>query len=394
MTRHALLVTLAAACGSGSGAASDALGATRDARAADANVDAAPAVTDLDPATASTITVVGTPVANGGLSDVALSYPAGAASGVMTYTAVAYSQTAVALTTRIASSSDQGATWTYVADVNHVAATMLQVTDTTECPSGSCPGFIVNEVSTVIDDPTDPDPDRRWKVFTHRYWVSTQTGTPTIRYQYGHIALYTAPAPSGPWSAPQPVLGWPSNAPFSSQGANQLTTMIPGMTDCAVLTEPSAMISGNQILLAVGCVALPANIRIELLASGDHAATFTRVGTLVAANDSPALGGSAPRVNGAHLFQAGGVSYVLASPGNSSGAYLGCALLELDAQHAILRNADGTPHVLRYFDAPGEPQRGACAFAEGAPATGFVMNIPTLMPVPLWRVYRTGVSAP
>lgn len=394
MTRFVAILTLVA-CGSNGGGSSDAsIGGGDAPRPADASIDAAPAVTDVDPMTAQPIVVAGTPAVNGGLSDVALSYPAGAASGVMTYTAVAYSQTAVALTTRLASSSDHGATWTYVTDVNHVAATSLQVNDMTECPSGSCPGFIINEVSTVIEDPSDPVASRHWKVFTHRYFVSTQTGTPTIKYQYGHIAMYTAPAPAGPWSAPQPVLGWPSAAPFSSQGASELTTAIPGMTDCVVLTEPSAMISGNQILLAVGCIALPVSIRIELLSSSDHGATFTRVGTLVGANDSTALGGTAPRVNAAHLFEAGGVPYVLASPGDSSGAYLGCALLQLDAQHAILRNADGTPHVVRYFEAPGQPQSGACAFAEGAPATGFVMNLPTLTPVPLWRVYRTGVSAP
>ena len=393
MARFALLMTLAA-CGSNGGGTTDSSIASDTPRPVDASIDAAPAVTDVDPATASLISVAGTPAVNGGLSDVALSYPAGAASGVMTYTAVAYSPTAIALTTRIASSADHGTTWTYVADVNHVAATSLPVNDTTECPTGSCPGFIINEVSTVIEDPSDPVASRHWKVFTHRYFVSTQTGTPVIKYQYGHIAMYTAPAPAGPWSAPQPVIGWPSAAPFSSQGASELTTAIPGMADCVVLTEPSAMISGNQILLAVGCIALPVNIRIELLSSSDHGATFTRVGTLVTANDSTALGGTAPRVNAAHLFEAGGVPYVLASPGDSNGAYLGCALLQLDAQHAILRNADGSPHVVRYIEAPGQPQSGACAFAAGASATGFVMNIPTLTPAPLWRVYRTGIPAP
>jgi hypothetical protein len=394
MARLATLIAITALTGCGSSGGQSVDAASIDARGADASIDAAPSVTAVDPGTASAITVVGTPAANGGLSDVALLYPAGAASGVMTYTAVAYSQTAIALTTRIASSTDHGATWTYVADVNHVAATMLQVNDATECPSGTCPGFIVNEVSSVIEDPTDPATDRRWKVFTHRYFVSTQTGQPTIRYQYGHIAMYTAAAPAGPWSAPQPVVGWPSSAPFSSQGASEITTGIPGMSDCAVLTEPSAMVSGNDILLAVGCIALPVTIRVELLASSDHGATFHHVGTLVGANDAVALGGSAPRVNAANLFEAAGVPYVLVSPGDASGAYLNCALLPLDAQHAILRNADGSPHVLRFFDAPGQPQNGACSFAEGATATGFVMNIPTLTPVPLWRVYRTGVTSP
>jgi hypothetical protein len=164
------------------------------------------------------------------------------------------------------------------------------------------------------------------------------------------------------------------------------------MADCIILSEPSAIVVGDQILLAVGCVSLPASTRIELLASSDHAATFTRVGTLVSTDDAANLGAPATRVNAPHLFDAGGVTHALVSPGNASGSYLGCALLELDPSHAIVRDGNGAPHVARFFDAPGQPQRGACAAAEGATGTGVVMNIPTLTPTPLWRVFHTGVS--
>jgi hypothetical protein len=344
--------------------------------------------TIVDTATAELLTIVGAPATTNGISDVALVYDAVAARGTLTFTGVDIESGQPLLRTRIASSTDAGQTWTYLGDVNQPQVTTIDSTDTTECPSGTCPGAIVNEVSSIVDDGGDPDASRRFKVFTHRYfWIAA---SPTPGYAYGHIAMATAPAPAGPWTA-APLIGWPSPSSFSSAGVPMTTTNL-GLS-CLILTEPSAVIEGATLLLAVGCVADATTIRVELLASSDHGVTFTRKGTLVDSTDAVALGASAPRVNAAHLFRAGDVTQVLVSPGDAGGDYLGCAVLRLDATDAIERNADHTPSVLRSFDAPGWPDRGACAFAEGATGTGYVINVPEPKTA-LFRVFKTGVPAP
>lgn len=344
-------------------------------------------VTHVDPKTASELVIQGAPATNAGMSDVAIDYPAGAASGVLTYTAVDVTAAGASLRTRIASSSDHGQTWTYVADVNAPEPTTIDSTDPATCPTGTCQGTIVNEVSTVIDDKSDPDASRRWKVLTHRYlW---KTGSTTPSYAYGQIALYTAPAPSGPWSTAAPLIGWPSPSSFSSQGALWTTTQL-GLSSCLLLTEPSALVVGSKIWLAVGCVASATEIQVELLSSDDHLATLKHVGTLVGPNDATALGATAPRLNAADLFLAGGSPYLLVSPGDAQGNYLGCDLLQLDASGSVVRDA-GEPRVLRRLDSPGAVQSGACSFGEGAPATGYVMNIPSASPLD-FRVFKTGVG--
>ena len=413
---HGLVGLTLAALGCGHGASGDAAGkpdamadvAERDAGAdhvthavadagadhvthavTDAGADAATRVDIISPDAATELVVEGAPSTTSGMADVAIFYPAGAASGVLTYTAVNIDASGAALSTRLASSTDQGATWTYRTDVNTPTTTSITSTNTTGCAGGTCPGTIVNEVSTVMEDPSDPDPSRLWKVITHRYfWLQ---GSTTPSYEYGHIALYTSSSPGGLWSAPQPLIGWTSPSSFSSTGVIATTTTA-GIPSCLVLTEPSALVTSSGIWLAVGCISSATTITVELLESTDHLATFTHVGTIATADDATALHATAPRVNASHLFEFGGQTYVLVSPGNAAGNYLGCDVLHLGSSGVVERTGSGAPVISRFLDAPSAAQRGACAVAEGAPQTGYVMNIPQVSPLQ-FRVYKAGVAA-
>jgi hypothetical protein len=48
-----------------------------------------------------------------------------------------------------------------------------------------------------------------------------------LRYDLGHIALQTAPAPEGPWSEAAVAIGWAFSSPFSSEGAGLLLGDVP-----------------------------------------------------------------------------------------------------------------------------------------------------------------------
>ena len=63
------------------------------------------------------------------------------------------------ITTRLAYSDDQGATWTDLGS---------RINDISEPPAGSKAQTWVNEVSSLVYDPYAPQPER-WKLFWHHY---------------------------------------------------------------------------------------------------------------------------------------------------------------------------------------------------------------------------------
>ena len=401
------VLTLTLGCGSSGGEAKDAAvndGAALDAVVVDAAaaldaaladaarscVDDLPAPVLVDPARTAELAVVGDPGSPTGIFDPSVVYPLGAPGGAMSYSSVT---STASIRTRIALSGDRGVTWTYVADANAVAALTIPSTDAAACPGGTCTGNLINEVSSLLIDPLDPDPARRWKLITHRYLVLPPT---TLRYDYGHIALATAPEPQGPWTTPTPLIGWPSTSTFSSAGAATTTTGL-GLPDCLVLTEPGAFLRGAEIDLVVGCVAVVGGapqIRMELLRSTDHARTFTRVRTLLNAADAACLGepGSA-RLNAGELFTSGGQEYLIATPEVTGQGYRGCVVMPIDdpVTGAVRRGPTGAPVVLRRFTAARFT--GACSYAEGT-TTGYLVPIAFLDQPRVFRIFKSGQLAP
>lgn len=388
-----LLIVVIAGCGS----------SQDQAPPADAGVDAAVIV---DTAVAETFTcapgarttvplkdalnVAGDVGSTLGIFDPAVAYPKDAPGGVMAYSSVPSQD---AIFTRIALSADKGATWTYVADANAPIPITAPSTDK-EC--STCTGRLIHEVSSVVIDPLD-DATRRFKLFVHSYFVFPGTSPPKLRYDWGYIGLQTAPEAKGPWSPAQKLLGWASSMPaVSSDGAAQRLGDLPDLAKCVAFTEPSAMVTATSIELALGCVELPANIRVVLLRSTDRAKSFALVGTLLKSSDGDCAGGTAPQVNAAHLFDVGGKPYVIASmaanvPPGFTG-YSGCAVYPIEdlATAKIARNADGSPRIARVI-ATGR-FAGACSYAEGAP--GYLVSALASESPLAFRIFSSGVAAP
>jgi hypothetical protein len=91
-------------------------------------------------------------------------------------------------------------------------------------------------------------------------------------------------------------------------------------------------------------------------------------------------------MNAADLFVAGGVEYVSATPGASGGKYLGCEIWPVDAVR-------GPP--LRSIVASPARFAGACTYAEGATAMGYVLPVGFLdVPPRVFRIFATTVPAP
>lgn len=392
-------------------------GTTVDGPGADARLDASPAIdgppaidaaicpatTPIDPGTAHELTIAGDTGSTLGIFDPSIVYPAGAPGGAMSYSSVPDQHS---IRTRIALSADAGATWTYVAEPNApVAATVVEDgpdTFPSECAGGTCAGFMISEVTSLVIDPDDPDPARRWKLFAHRYLVAPDN---TLHYRYGTIALQTAPAPEGPWTAPAPLIGWDSKASISSAGVALDITAVPETADCLVLTEPGAMwrprAVGSAIELAAGCAFVPASgpprIRIVLLRSTDHAATWSYVTDLLAPDDAACVDSDPTSgLNAADLFVAGGIEYLAATPGHSDGLYRGCLVVPVDDAEAgaIRRDPAGRPRWDRALVASTGQFAGACTYAEGATAMGYAMPIGFLGMARPFRIFTTSLAAP
>ncbi len=379
-------VTCLAVCLVGCSSSSGAGATTSDAgveSGADARADVAasdashlpdascPAVSSFDPAAASEILVSGdTPTE--GIFDPSFVYPADAGSGAMAYSAVPDQRT---IRTHVALSSDHGATWTLAVEANLPEAGTVASTDPMDCPGGTCTGNFISEVPSLVHDEDEPDGAKAWKLFTHRYLVGPAG---QLHYTIGTIAVQTAPAPAGPWSPPQKLIGW--NNPFctySSTGVVANVSTLAGTGDCLALTEPGALWRPGALDLAVGCAYLAgtsATMRIVLLRTIDHGATWESVGTMVRPSDGNCIAG-ATGINAADLFVSGGAEYLSATPGDSTGAYLGCLVFPVadPTTGAIARDSTGRALVARTIAPQPAQFSGACTFAEGA--GGYALDV-------------------
>jgi hypothetical protein len=331
-----------------------------------------------------------------GTFDPSLIYPPGAASGAMAYSAV---NGPGDIATAMALSTDRGATWSGAGLVNAATPQSVSVPATsTRCPGGTCTGTLVHEVPSLVDDAADPDSGRRWKVFVHSYLVLS---TGTLAYDLGYLGLFTAPVPTGPWTDEGKALGWLSESTFSSDGAHTLASTFPALGDCVAFTEPGALVTDAGTLdVALGCAYQSGGVgklRIELLRSTDHARTLTYVSRLMDDADAPAFGSD---VNAADLFVAGGRTYLSVTPSGLTAlgfvGYRGCAILEVTLQgDAVERDDAGAPVVCRTLDGPGQPFAGACTYAEGATAVGYLLPQLGLDGGTLaFRIFSSSVQAP
>lgn len=339
--------------------------------------------------------------------------------------AVAYSSVANTsdIHTRVATRDPNG-DWSLVADVN---AAKIDVTIPCGAAgyNGTCSGNVVHEVPSLVYEGDDPDPSRRWKVFTHTYLVGDNPPN-KLWYQYGHISLYTAPTASGPWSVEQSLLGWVSDSPFSLEGvpaAGNLSS-VPDLSDCLAFTEPAALAgrprqaghnSTSSLYLSLGCIYVrePApgklvfNIRVVVLRSADHGKTFNYVDAIVTGCDATNLGFDSPTLNAADLFEGpDGDLFISVSPEGPvpivGVGYAGCLILKIDeltsTEATVQRDDKGVPIVQQYLVPTTARFSGACTYHAQAATPTFGYLMPMLFvdssPASPFRIVTSGVQPP
>jgi hypothetical protein len=296
---------------------------------------------------------------------------------------------------RLARSIDGGATFNYVAsNISTLAAPgPATVTDAgmTACGLLTCQGRWVYETSWLIDDSTDPNPARRYKLFAHKYFLSPGN-TPATFYHLGSIVMWTASAPDATWSSETSLLGWNLTPPQLTPHriVNSLHT---DLAPCIVVAEGSASVRGSAIDFAFACVyasgsSLPQ--KIVLLRSLDHANSFQYISTLLTPTDAAPIGAS--HFSAPAILSTPGTAPVLLVTPVINGFYSGCIAIPFaDDVAGQLFRVNSLP-VGILFTPVLSIVGGACTYDRGLGARGILMNnvIPGVTVVQTqFRIYAT-----
>lgn len=259
--------------------------------------------------------------------------------------------------THLARSTDGGASWQFAKAVNTSSNGTLVMPD-----GNQLSGVWRYEVPTLVCDPTDPDANRRWKLFVHVYfWEPKNNRMP----EYGWIALRTASDPAGDWSAEVPLFGAGKSPPSPYHTTRlDLNSFDASLKNSIAYSEPGALAHDGRLYLSMTSLhprfswgGFSVGHTIFLLASDDHGESWRFVRKLLDNDDAPRFCSDA--FDGSSLATDGGRFFLLASPvrrGKASEVHHGTLAFEFEslAEGRLRHDANGQPAVAAYFS----PQTG------------------------------------
>jgi hypothetical protein len=267
-------------------------------------------------------------------------------------------------TVRLAQSNDNGASYQFDQEVGRRRATSGLV------PSGNWD----YRTPWLIEDSSDPDATRRFKLFAHKYFVDS-TDNSTFSYEKGGIAMWTAATPDGEWSDEEIVLGWAAT-PAILLPATRINLLDAALQACQWIDEGSASVGSDGIDMAFSCAFADSQAtqrKIVLLRSADHAKSFSYIATLLQPADASEF--SAQYFSMPALLPGAGTAPVLfASPIDVDGKLLGCVLFPIaDPKAGKLFTESNAPLTLMTLDPVG-PEGGGCSWDRSIPAGGILMG--------------------
>lgn len=272
--------------------------------------------------------------------------------------------------TRLARSDDAGASWK---DLGIVVNPSQDVTLPQPAPLEA--GTWNQEVPALAEDPGAP-PAERWKLFWHRYlWVNGSR-----RFEHGWIAMKTAPAPDGPWSAERKLfvgsLYEAVNDATIGPPEVKLHTLHADLAGCLAATEPGLLATADALYVVLVSAEGPANGRIALLRWRHASPGWEYRGSFLAGAFT------APE-----LFLKGATPYVIVTP-QINDLYSGTHVYRIaDLEHAVI---DPVP-VLQFTGTPGS-HNGASGYDPAASASGILYSEAVLTPPIRFRIYRSGLN--
>ena len=274
------------------------------------------------------------------------------------------------VSTHLACTTNSGESWTFVKALNR------STNGTCVMPDGqTLQGVWRYEVSSLVCDPTDPDADRRWKIFSHCYFWERERDS---RQTHAWIVLRTAADPAGEWSPEIPLFGAGKNPPAPCNKTRiDVNALDASLKDTFVYTEPGALAHDKRLYLSMtalrpkfGLGGISVAYTIILLASDDHGVSWQFVGRLLTPDDATHFGYE--RFDGTGFAEDGERVFLLAVPGSRRLMHDGCVAFEFAsmAKGQLQRDAAGFPLITNYF----APQPGILSGPGGGQSTYHTSN--------------------
>lgn len=253
-----------------------------------------------------------------GIYDPSLEYTADGATGYLAYSSVQFPEY---VHTNVAITSDSGNTWIKLQQVNTSTDDTLVYIDHSRIA-----GVWRHEVATIVHDPADPDPGRRWKMFWHHYFTRPPYEGEDRMVAYGWIAYKYATMPEGPWSAEEALFGAggfpPAPYDFTRLDINALH---PDLVGYVGYTEPGSICRDGVLFLSLSCLSV--------------------AGTALDSTDAAALGYI--RFDGTSLAEEAGRVFLLCTAQTDSTLHDGMVIFEFDdiAVASVRRDSAGMPLI-------------------------------------------------
>jgi hypothetical protein len=320
----------------------------------------------------------------------------------MSYSTVNHSSNDPALTevrTRIASSTDHGATWSDAGvDPNNNTNPDMQIPN----PWGS--GVVWAdwhyEVSSLLYDPYDADTSKRWKMLWHRMLYVSNGADSVPSPEHSWIGLSTAASPNGAWAAERKLFAGSAYANnvdnFVGPPEVHLDTVNAALSDCAAFTEPSMLAKVDGIYVSLQCAGSPEKI-IGLKCDRSFT-SCSYLGDFLLDTEAPQFSVQGQALNGfaaTELFDAGGTDYLTVTPYEPQGdLYRGCLVFAIsDISTALLVRTNGVPTLSRRISGSSGSFNGACGYDTGATASG-VMYSEYSSTAPHFHLYASHIQIP
>ncbi|MGB5472326.1 MAG: fibronectin type III domain-containing protein [Gammaproteobacteria bacterium] len=289
--------------------------------------------------------------------------------------------------TRIARSNDNGNTFSHVATI--ATPTPATVTDTdpalSACGAPTCTGRWVYETSWLIEDSTDPDPNRRFKLFAHKYFLYPPGTTNRTLYHLGVIVMWTAAAPDGAWSIETPLIGWNLSPPELTPLHVVNAALHPDLGECLLVAEGSATVRASVIDFVFACPFIDTTAgnavrqKIVRLRSTDHLSTLDYVTTLLEADDAAPYGGAGHFSAPALIVREDNAPLLLVTPVVNN-VYAGSLVFPFadDGSAGVFRTG-GLPETILFAPVAGAGHIGGASTYDGSlGAQGILQSDATL----------------
>lgn len=324
------------------------------------------------------ITIVGDTIKNG-IFDVSMEYD-DKGTGWLAYSWIDIPKF---VETHLAKSTDHGRTWNFVGILEKSAKATIEEN------GQSVKGAWREETPCLLFDPSD-QPERRWKLFTNRYFVAKPYKPLDRRMSDGTINMRYASSPDATWSAPVCVVGKGADCLLDLPHAD------PSLAKVRMNTEPGAIVDDGRIFLSMDAGSTDSglgeweNYRVVLLSSANHGKSWKYVGTLLTAADAKPFG---YRVfTGTSLVRANGNLYLFATPSGayegSNQAHDGLMVMKFSniARAKLERDGAGAPKVFMRIP-PNRTNGGLADYDEQNTGGGILMPQMSLRNVP--AVFQT-----